>query len=182
MNRHLILCAALALTACERSATEEQTKAQQAQREADEKAAKAQKEADEKTAKAQREADEKAMKAQGEAAETANKQQAKANDEIREANQDVLKARNDLQERTQKSVAEIDHKIDQIKVKAEKKPTKKTDFEAAMRDVDTKRAMLDSEIKALPSQTAQTLDSFKAKVEKDIDELKKSVNQAEHKL
>jgi cell division septum initiation protein DivIVA len=164
MNRHLILCAALALTACERSASEDQAKAQQAQKEADEKAAKAQKEADEKTAKAQKEADEKAAKAQGEATQVANKEQAKANDDIRQVNQDVLKARNDFQTQTQKLVSEIDHKIDQIKVKAEKTPPKaKSDFDAAMRDVASKRAMLDSDIKVLPPD-AQTLDSFKVKV------------------
>jgi cell division septum initiation protein DivIVA len=172
MNRHLILCAALALTACERSASEDQAKAQQAQKEADEKTVKAQKEADEKTAKAQ-----------GEAVQVANKEQAKANDDIREATQDELKARNDFQVLTQKSVSEIDHKIDQVKVKAAKTTGKaKSDFEAAMRDVDSKHAMLDSDMKALPSQTALTLDSFKVKVNKAIDDLKKSVSTAEGKL
>lgn len=195
MKRQLILCTSLFLIpACDNSVKNEEVKAQQAQREADEKAAKAQKEANEKMVKAQNEANEKAAKAQNEADEKIIKAdeearhdmakgQAKANEEIRSANQDIVKKRNDYHASTRKEVSEIDNKIDDLKVKAQKATTKpKADFQDAMRVVDTKRAALDSELRNLETQAPQTFDSYRSKVDKQIDDLKKSIDVARDKL
>lgn len=196
MKRQLILCSSLFLLipACENSVKDQEVKAEQAQRQADDKAAKAQKEyndkavkaqneANEKTAKAQNEADEKIMKANEEARHDMAKGQAKANEEIRSANQDIVKARNDYHASTQKEVNEIDNKIDDLKVKAQKAPAKpKADFTDAMKVVETKRSALDTDLRNIDTQPAQTFDSYRAKVDKEIDELKKSIDVARQKL
>ena len=115
MNRSVIACASLLLlAACERSAKDDLTKAQEAQNQASEQAAKAQREADEKSAKAQKEADEKSARANEEARSEAAKEQAKANEDIRSANQDLVKQRNEFQTKTQKRASELDNKIDDL--------------------------------------------------------------------
>jgi hypothetical protein len=195
MKRQLILCSTLLLIpACENSVKDEQVKAEQAQRQADDKAARAQKdfndkaikaqnEANEKTAKAQNEADEKIRKANEEARHDMAKGQANANEEIRSANQDIVKARNDYHASTQKEVNEIDNKIDDLKVKAQKAPAKpKADFTDAMKVVETKRSALDTDLRNIDTQAPQGFDSYKAKVDKEIDDLKKSIDVARQKL
>jgi hypothetical protein len=195
MKRQLILCTSLfLLAACENSVKDEGLKGEQAQHQADDKSAKAQKEANDKMVKAQNEANEKANKAQNEADEKvvkANdearhdmaKGQAKANEEIRSANQDIVKQRNDYHVTMQKEVSEIDNKIDDLKVKAQKStPKPKTEFSDAMKVVDTKRAALDSDLRNIDTQAPQTFDSYRAKVDKEIDDLKKSIDVARQKL
>ena len=184
MKRQLILCTSLLLfPACENTAKEHEHKVEQAQQKADDNAAKAQKEATEKSIKAQNEADEKAVRASEEANREMAKGQAKANEEIRQANQDIVKRRNDYQVRTQKEVSEIDNKIDDLKVKAQKADDKvKTEFNDAMRVVDSKRAALDTDLRNIGTQATQSFDSYKAKVDKEIDELKKSIDVARQKL
>ena len=195
MKRQLILCTSLLLLpACQNMAKDQEVKAQEAQREADEKAAKAQKEANEKSVKAQneaneralkaqREADEKSMKANDEARQDMAKGQAKANEQIRAANQDIVKQRTDYHASAQKEVSEIDNKIDDLKVKAQKAtPKPKAEFNDAMKVVDTKRAALDTDLRNLDTQPPQTFDSYRAKVDKEIDELKKSIDVARDKL
>ncbi len=183
MNRTIIACASLLLLgACERSAKDDLTKAQEAQHQANEQAAKSQREADEKSAKAQKEADEKIQRANEEARKDQAKSQGNANEDIRTANQDLTKKRNDLQTKTQKSANDLDNKIDDMKAKVQTKPPKvKNDFDTAMQDVTAKRQTLDTDMKAIPDQPAQSLDSYKAKVDKDIDELKKSIDKAQKK-
>jgi len=187
MKRTMIVAACaslLALAACERSVKDQEIKAEQAQREADDKAVKAQKEANDKSMKAQNEADERAAQATAEARHDMAKGQAKANEEIRSANQDMVKQRTDYQVKAQKEVNEIDNKIDDLKVKAQKaEPKRKTDFNEAMKVVDSKRSALDTDLKTLDTQVpAQTFDSYRAKVDKEIDELKKSIDVAKQKL
>jgi len=196
MKRQLILCSSLflLLPACQNSAKDQEVKAEQAQHQADDKAAKAQREANdksvraqneanEKSAKAQQEADEKAMKVNDEARHDMAKGQAKANEEIRSANQDIVKQRNDYHVTAQKEVSEIDNKIDDLKVKAQKSPNKaKPEFSDAMKTVDTKRANLDSDLRSLDTQPPQAFDSYRAKVDKEIDDLKKSIDVARQKL
>jgi hypothetical protein len=195
MKRHLILFTSLLLLpACENSAKDQSVKAEQAQRQADDKAAqaakeandkmvKAQNEANDKTAKAQNEADEKIVKADEEARHDIAKGQAKANEEIRQANQDIVKVRNDFHASTQKEVNEIDNKIDDLKVKAQKATNKpKPEFTDAMKTVDTKRAALDTDLRNIDTQAPHTFDSYRSKVDKQIDELKKSIDVARQKL
>jgi hypothetical protein len=184
MNRKLIVCASLLLAVgCEHSAKENQSTAEQAQREADQNAARIEQQAAEKRAQAQREADEKAAKATAEARKDIAEGQTKANEDIREANQDIIKARADFHVRTQKSVNDLDHKIDSMKTDAQKAPPKaQADFVSAMRDVDTKRAALDTDLRSMDSQPIGQFDSVKAKVNKEIDDLKKSIDVAHEKL
>jgi regulator of protease activity HflC (stomatin/prohibitin superfamily) len=184
MKRQLILCTSLlVLGACDNSARDQQVKAEQAQRQADDKAVKAQKEANDKTAKAQNEADDKAAQANAEARQDMAKGQARANEEIRSANQDIVKQRNDYHVSTQKELNEIDNKIDDLKVKAQKATTKpKGDFTEAMRTVDTKRAALDTDLRNIDTQPPTAFDSYRAKVDKEIDDLKKSIDVARQKL
>jgi len=184
MKRQLILCTSLlVLGACENSVKEQEMKAEQAQHQADDKAAKAQKEANDRAMKAQNEADEKAGQASAEARHDMAKGQAKANEEIRQANQDIVKQRSDFHATVQKEVNEIDNKIDDLKVKAQKSTAKpKTDFSDAMKVVDTKRAALDSDLRNVDTQVPQTFDSYRAKVDKEIDDLKKSIDVARMKL
>lgn len=186
MKRTIIVGACvslLTLAACEQSTKETEVKAEQAQREANDKAAKAQKEATEKAMKAQNEADEKMAQANAEARHDMAKGQAKANEEIRAANQDIVKQRSDYQVTAQKQVNEIDNKIDDLKVKAQKSDNKaKVEFTDAMKVVDTKRAALDTELRTLDQQPPTTFDTYRAKVDKEIDDLKKSIDVARQKL
>jgi chromosome segregation ATPase len=184
MKRQLILCTSLflLLPACENSAKDHEVKAAQAQREADETAIKAQREANEKTLKAHNEANEKTAEANAEARQDMAKGQAKANEEIRAANQDIVKQRNDYHVSTQKEINDIDNKIDDLKVKAQKSTKPKVEVVEALKVVDTKRAALDTDLRNLDTQVPQTFDSYRSKVDKQIDELKKSIDVARDKL
>lgn len=191
MKMHWLLCGSvLALTACENRTPREgtnTTNTEQTQREVNNRdynnqASREQAEAQRKADKAQAEANEKAMKAQGEANGEMAKSQAKANENIREANQDLLKAKSDFEVHTQKSVNDISNKIDQLKAKAQTaKPAAQEQFNMAMRDVDAKRATLDSDFRALKEQP-QSFDSLRAKVDREVADLKKSVDVAQSKL
>jgi chromosome segregation ATPase len=186
MKMHWLLCGSvLALTACENRTTRQgtnTTSTEQTQREVNNQASRDQTEAQQKAAKAQTEANEKAMEAQGEANHEMAKSQAKANENIREANQDLLKARNDYEVHTQKSVNEISNKIDQLKAKAQTaKPQAQEQFNTAMRDVDAKRTTLDTDFRALREQP-QSFDTLRAKVDREMADLKKSVDVAQSKL
>jgi colicin import membrane protein len=168
---------------CERQVKEDQTKAEQAQQEANENTARAEREAAEKRAQAQREADEKAAKANAEARKESAEGQTKANETIREMQQDLVKARYDFQSYTQQTVNDLDHKIDKMRTDAQKASAKaQVAFEAAMKDVAAKRAALDTDLRSIGTQSAQSLDSFKAKVDKELDDLRKSIDAANDKL
>src|SRR4051812_26541837 len=158
MKRALIVGSWLLLASgCEKSAQEQQNKAEQAQREANEKSAKAQNEAEQKAGQAQKE----------------------ANDTVRNVHEDLLKDRNDFQVQAHKTVDDVDGRIDSLKVKSQKASAKaRNDFEAAMSDVEQKRAAVGADLSRLESQTAQSFDGFKARVNKEIDDLKKSVDTA----
>src|SRR5215471_811653 len=189
MKMHWLLCGSvLALTACENRTPREgtnTTNTEQSQRAVNDQASREnreQTEAQRKADKAQAEANQKAMEAQGEANHEMAKSQAKANENIREANQDLLKARSDFEVHTQKSVNEISNKIDQLKTKAQTaKPAAQQQFNVAMRDVDAKRATLDTDFRALKEQP-QSFDSLRAKVDREVADLKKSVDVAQSKL
>jgi uncharacterized protein YoxC len=55
------------------------------------------------------------------------------------------------------------------------------DFEMAMRDVVSKKATLDTDLRALRDQP-QSFDSLRAKVDREMADLKKSVDTAGSKL
>jgi hypothetical protein len=51
-----------------------------------------------------------------------------------------------------------------------------------MKVVDSKRSALDTDLKTIDNQAPQTFDSYRAKVDKEIDDLKKSIDVAKQKL
>jgi hypothetical protein len=51
-----------------------------------------------------------------------------------------------------------------------------------MRVVDTKRAALDTELRNIEQQPGTSFDTYRAKVDKEIDDLKKSIDVARQKL
>ena len=180
MRRQMIVGSFLFLAAaCDKSAQEEQAKAEQAQREANEQSGKAARAAEQKAAQAQGEADDKSARANEQAEREIAKAQAKANETIRNVHQDLLKDRNEFQVEVHKSVDQLDSRIDQLRVKAQKATAKaRGDFEAAMKDVDDKRAAVASDLARLQGQTAESFDTFKTRVNKEIDDLKKSIDGA----
>jgi hypothetical protein len=134
-------------------------------------------------AKADQEANEKAARANTEARHDIAQGQAKANEKIREVNQDQAKAKSDFSAHVQKSASELDNKIDQMKVDVQTANAKaRADFVAAMKDVDAKRAALDTAVRSIDDQPIQQFDAYKAKVNKELDDLKKSIDVARDKL
>jgi len=185
MRRHLIIGSWLlvAAAACDKSAQDEQAKADQAQRAANEQSSNAARIAEQKGAQAQAEADDKSARANEQAAREGAKAQANANETIRNVHQDLLKDRNDFQVDVNKTVDGLDSRIDQLKVKSQKAtPKVRADFDAAMKDVDAKRTVVGSDLGRLESQTAESFDGFKVRMNKEIDDLKKSIDVAHEKL
>ena len=179
MNRSKWICtvASLVAVACSRSPEQDQAKAAEAQHAADDKAATAQREANDKAVTAQNEADEKAAKAKSAADKDTAKAQANANDTIREANRDIVKARTDLRTWGQKKTDEIDGQIDDAKVKAQSASAAgKAAFNEALKDVQVKRDAVRGDMATIDAQTNDGIGNLKARLDKEIDDLKASVS------
>jgi len=171
------------LASCNRSAESEAAKAQQAQVEANAKVAKALVEGQVTADAAQRDANEKIAQANAKAQKDAAQAQLVANQDIRAANDGSLKLRNDYQVATSTSLSKIDNRIDSLKLKAQAaKPTAKAQFESLLPKVVAQRATVTDDLSVLGNQTALTLSSYKARTDKDIDQLKKVVEEAAVKL
>jgi uncharacterized lipoprotein NlpE involved in copper resistance len=180
MRKSIVVCIAsvLLLASCNQSAEDQKAKADQAQQEANQKIAQAQIEAQQKAQAAQREANEKIAQANAKAQEEASKSQLAANQDVRQANDETLKTRNDYQVETNKSVNQIDNKLDGLKVKAQTtQPKSKVRFEGAMPRVAAQRATVKEDLDSLPKQTAQSFAGYKIKTDKDISDLRKSVDE-----
>jgi F0F1-type ATP synthase membrane subunit b/b' len=180
MNRHLIACIASVafLASCTPSAAEQKAKADQAQQVANTKIEQANNEALQKGQAAQKEADSKIAQANAQTQEEAAKAQVAANQNIRQANDQTLKVRNDYQVETSKSVSQIDNRLDSLKVKAlTSKPKTRAQFDSMMPKVAAQRSTVGEDLASLPSQTAQTFNSYKVKTDKDVSDLRKSVEE-----
>ncbi len=174
----VFIASAALLVSCNQSADDQKAKAEQAQQEANQKIGQANIEAQQKTQAAQKEADEKIAQANAKAQEEASKTQLAANQNIRQANDETLKTRNDYQVETSKSVNQIDNKLDGLKVKAQtSQPQNKARFQGAMPKVAAQRATVKEDLDNLPSQTAQSFTSYKTKTDKDISDLRKTVDE-----
>lgn len=145
------LCLSLVTTGCDRRAADDQAKADQAQAEADRKIAEAQREEIVETRSAQVEADKK----------------------IAEAQADFSKRREDYRHELDADLIDIDKKIE--KAEAELKTAtgkKKADLEANLAAVRAQRDKITSESAALERASASTWDDTKARVDKDMSDLK----------
>jgi hypothetical protein len=121
-------------------------------------AAEAQRKADEKAAKAQSEAD----KEKAEATASLDKTRAEYKSKIQKALDDVAKRTRDVEARlTQPGAKQRPHAHDALKTVHEKSDVVRAD----LRHLDT--------------ATASTIENVKSKVDKDVDELKKAVDQLE---
>ena len=180
MRRNLIVCIASIslLASCNQSGEDQKAKAEQAQQEANQKIGQANIEVQQKAQAAQKEANEKIAQANAKAQEEASKAQLAANQDIRKTNDETLKMRNEYEVETSKSVNQIDNKLDGLKVKAQtSQPKMKARFQGAMPNVEVLRATVKEDLANIPSQTAQTFTSFKAKTDKDISDLRKTVDE-----
>ena len=180
MNRHLIACIASVafLASCTPSAAEQKAKADQAQQVANAKIEQANNEALQKGEAAQKEADGKIAQANAQTQEEASKAQLEANKSIRQANDQTLKLRNDYQVETSKSINQIDNRLDGLKVKAlTSKPKAQAQFNSMMPKVVEQRSVVGQDLASLPSQTAQSFNDYKVKTDKDMSDLRKSVEE-----
>jgi hypothetical protein len=166
------------LASCNQFGADQKAKAEQAQQEANQKIEKANIEAQQKAQAAQKDADEKIAKANAKAQEEASKNQLAANQEVRKANDETLKTRNDYQVETSRSVNELDNKLDGLKMKAQTSlPKARARFEGLMPKVTAQRATVSEDLANLPRQTEQSFTSFKTKTDKDISDLRKTVDE-----
>lgn len=202
--RSLFILVALlggAAAGCNRTPADEQKQAMEAQseanrdvqeanREAAEKTAEVRKDVNEKTAeirkdydKAVVEGNEKIQEAQQDAREKSAAAQANANETIRDANRNVVAADDTLRSWGQEKIDTLNNKIDDAKVKAEKaKPQVRAEFEAGIKDVQTKRDAIVTEFASVQTRTAADVDRFKGKVDAEIDRLKDRVDRLEKRL
>lgn len=161
MRASMFVSAGLALTlavaACDKSASDEQQKANAAQAEADKKIAEAKKEAAEKSNNAQAEADKKIATAEG----------------------DFGKRREDYRHKIQADLVDLDKKIDQLEAKSKTATGKaKIDLDLNLAQIRARRASFAADLKSIESATAVQWDDTKARVDKDWSELKTLVDKS----
>ncbi len=161
---------------CSRSPEDAQDNANQAQQTATNKAAEASEDLSKKTAEAQGKATDDIAKAQREANEITATAQTKANEEIRAANLDIAKARNDFREWCQKQANEVDNLLDQARSAAQKlTPAARVQFDTSIHDLELRRDDLRGQVQSMESQTAAGWSDYKARIETRFDELKASI-------
>ena len=149
---------ALAMTlGCDRSPTEAQNDAREAQRRADEQAAEARRRAEEAAASAQ----------------------AKADEEAKKAEQALVKARNEFRAQAERDLNDLSAEIDELKVKAVKAKGKtKAELEVALAKLDDQRNALRRDIDVLAATTAKELEDAKIRLAQSFASLKKSLSDA----
>ena len=155
MIRNVILVAAgFALAAgCENRAEREQIQAEKTQQSAADKSNQAQREANEKIAKAQSEATE---------------QQQKAQDTL-------IKERNDIRGSAQKDLDKLDKKMSDLRERPPAAKAKGVDLAMLRSDAEAKRDAVKADLQRLDNATAMNVEEVKAAIDRDLDALKKSV-------
>lgn len=145
---------ALAIAACDRAADEQQ-KANNAQAEANRKIAESQKESQTEITNAQVE----------------------ANKKIAEAQANFLKMREDYRHKVTTDLVEVDRKLTDLDNKAVKATGKaKSDLTAKLPDLRARREALAKDYQSLESATVNTWDSAKARMDKELSELKDAMD------
>jgi hypothetical protein len=128
-------------------------------------------------------ADKKIAEAQQEARHDNAEVQAKANEKIRAANIDVMGDKAEVRVWGQKLIDSLNAKIDDARVKAQKATAKtQAAFEVGMKDVQSKRDTLTTELASIQSQAADKVTAFKARLEAEVDRLKTRVTKLEGSL
>jgi hypothetical protein len=143
----------------------------------------AQLEASKKTAEATGEAQKDMQETTDKAREEAAKAQASANDKIREANRETAEQRADLREWGQKKIDEVDHLIDETKVKAQTAaPKVRSDFNSAIHDVELRRDALRSELASLETRAGTEVGNAKDALDGRISQLKDRIREIRRTL
>jgi hypothetical protein len=162
MNRSMKLCVAslvlgMAAVACDKTAQQDQDKANQAQQTANEKISAAQSEAQTKITSAQ----------------------VAANQDIASANADFLKMRESYRHDVQTNLIDTDTKIQLLDDKERTLTAqKKTALDATLTDISAKRSVFVTDINALDQSTAASWDSAKTTTDKAWTDLKAAVDKA----
>lgn len=152
---------ALSLGACGRSPAEAQAKANEAEARAVQTAAEVRSEADLEVAKAQ----------------------AKADVEARKADEVLTKARDDLRTSARRDLDDISKRVDDLEKKAEQTSGRhRADVNAALKDIDVKRAAVDKDITSLAYADASDFERLKADLGTKLDDLEKAVTEASANL
>ena len=159
MTRSILVCLAIAVAplavACDKSGSEAQTQANEAQEKANREIAKAGNEANAKAVEAQSEADKKVAAAQA----------------------DFAKAREDYRHKVQTDLDALNKTIDELDAKAMKATGKaKADLEARLPVLKAQRDAFVTDFRALQNSTAVTWDSMKARLDKELTDLKASAD------
>jgi len=132
---------------------------------------------------AQRRAQQEADSAQRKADEAAANAQAKANEEAARAEQTLIKARNDLREKTQKDLNDMSARIDDLQAKAARSTgTAKAELDAAWKDLDAQRAAVRRDLDSLERTTSADFDAAKARIDADLAALRKRLDGAGPKI
>lgn len=161
--------------ACDKPANE-QARADQAQAEANEKIVQANREAVVETRSAQLEADEKIAEANREANREARGAQLEADKEIAAAQRDFSKRREDYRHDLETKLIDVDKKIEVLEAKSAAATGKaKAELDQKLASVRARRASLRDDAQRLDAATATTWDDAKARVDKELSELKSTV-------
>ena len=132
---------------------------------------------------AQRRAAEEAASAQRRADDAAASAMAKASEEAKRAEQTLIKARNDLRAKTDQDINDVSARIDDLRLKATKATGKtKAEMEANLQKLDKQMTTLKRHLDALDKTSAAEFDALKARIEADLADLKKSMNEASLKI
>jgi hypothetical protein len=153
----MLICGALSivLSAACNTAADDQAKADKAQAVAADKLTSATVEANQKMANAQAEADKK----------------------IAEAHASFMKLRDDYRQSVTSDLADIDQKVGKLNVKEQQMAGQgKADFDARLAQIRTSRDAFVADFRTLEAATAITWDDAKARLDKEMSDLKSLVN------
>jgi len=187
MNRSL---SAVVLILSIASACGDAEKEKAIKRQADDRVAQAQKEAQEKVAAAEKKVEE--LQAQladagalvrAEAEEEVSKAKTEADKLASEATHALARARAAYKESERHELATATKEVDEIKAKAASaQPKVKTQIDTALKEVAVKKEAFRKEIDAFDTATVESIRTVKAKADKALADLKKSIHTARSKL
>lgn len=128
---------------------------------------------------AQGEANKKIAEANKEAAEKTNSAQAEADKKIAAATADFSKRREDYRHKMSNDLVDLDKKIATLEANAKTATGKtKTDLDANLAAIRTRRTAFTTEMKGLETATADKFDGMKTSLDKSWSDLKALVDKA----
>ena len=127
---------------------------------------------------ARRRAAEEAASVQRRADEAAASAMAKAEEEGKRAEQVLIKARNDLHEKTDKDMIELSARMDDLRLKSTKATGKaREEMDAKLQRLDKQIAAVKRDLDILDRASAAEFDAMKARIEVGLADLKKSLSE-----